>query len=122
VHRPVEIGLALLLGCTGMAKIVGGHHHSFVLSPVPYYLVATAEIVLAVGLFQRQFISAVVAGALLLSAGGAASLALSRAPCGCLGAWIKMERRGHAVLTGLTGLSALLLLKTRRPTREVHDE
>lgn len=110
-ERALATTLALLLAGTGTAKLLGGHDPSFALQKGLHYSVAFSELLLAAGLLLGRMTSTCLIGALGIATGGAALVVFSDRPCGCLGAWLDLERRSHAVLTAAMGLISLLLLQ-----------
>lgn len=110
-----EYVLAVILCTLGVAKLVGPHDKSYLLSAGAYYSTAIAEVVLACWIAVVPGWLGVAGAGVFFLTGLAWAIAAPEGNCGCLGSldW-SMTKRSHIAMCCLGAAFVIALVQRRR--------
>ena len=109
LRRLIVVLLATILMSSAALKLASGHDPRLLLGPASFQVVIALEIVLVGGLIARRWRRLAALTCMTIAAAGLLATLQFERPCGCLGTWAILSKRGHAILSAGLGLIASLV-------------
>jgi len=119
MKRSTELLLSAALLAVGVSKIASGHHPSFVLPELLFYVLAILDVLAALALLANHGVAAAGSFAVAVGAGGALlAMVFAGHRCGCLGVWVELSPSAHLAAASTVGaLGALVVAGCCRDPR-----